>query len=285
MARFGTQSYFATQTGMLFGAVDDQTFMADYDGDAVSDLVAVRKVQGTLYWYISTRTGQMIKTVQWGLDTDKPIIGDYDGDGMADITVTRDDVTTGKKVWHILRSKDGQYMGLEFGIPGDREMAGDYDGDSKTDLVALRNENGAFRWYILHSSTNAVVNRVFGYATGGDIPVVVNFDPDFKTDIAVFRTSNTINLEWNGYWFSIDSSSPLPLDQRPIRYQQFGQSNDRPQPADYDGDLRTDLAVVRGGVWWIRHSLGNGAVEAHQWGYASDRPLTDGGNYVSQVFY
>ena len=284
IARYGNHSAFATLAGMTFGAQSDQTFMADYDGDHVADLVAVRKEQGALRWYISTRTGKMIRSLQWGLSTDKVVIGDYDGDGIADVTVTRNDLTANLKTWHILRSKDNQHMAIQFGNATDEETVGDYDGGGKTDVVALRPENGVYRWFILCSSSNEVMSRDFGYSTGGDIPVVVNFDADFKTDIAVFRATNPTTTEYNGYWFSVDSSSELPLDQRPVRYQKFGQSNDRPQPGDFDGDLKTDLAIVRGGVWWIQRSIGN-SVEAHQWGYGSDRPLTDGGNFVSRIFY
>lgn len=281
MARYGSQTYFAAQQGMAWGYGSDTSFMADFDGDRISDLVSIRKTPTALYWFVATRTGQMIRAVPWGLNTDTPVVGDYDGDGIADIGVTRDDTATNTKTWHILRSKDGQYMATQFGQADDWEMAGDYDGDGRTDIVVLRPENGSLTWHILQSNTTQVMSRVFGYSHGGDIPVVADFDGDLKTDIAVFRMTH-LTTEYNGYWFSIDSSDPLPLDQKPIRAQQFGQTNDRPQAADFDGDQKTDLAVVRAGVWWIRSSK-FGTVKAHQWGYASDKPMSDGGMYISQI--
>jgi len=41
-----------------------------------------------------------------------------------------------------------------------------------------------------------------------------------------------------------------------VRAETFGMANDRPQPADYDGDNRTDVAVFRPseGNWYVLRS-------------------------------
>jgi len=281
-ARFSFQPYFSKFAVQTFGYQDDKTFLADYDGDGISDMVVVRRHDGLSEWWISNMDGQLIKVLQFGLATDNPIVGDYDGDGIADIAVTRDNDAANTKVWHILRSSDGQYVGLQFGLSTDKEMVGDYDGDRKTDLVVTRKLNGKLTWYILRSGSNQVMTRVFGNSVG-DIPQVVDFDGDHATDIAVFRSSPG-SLEYSGYWFSLDSSSPMPLDQVPTRFQHFGQLNDQPQAADYDGDGLTDMAVYREGIWWVCKSR-TGQVESHAFGKTWDLPLTDGGVMIAQRYY
>ncbi|PYT00097.1 MAG: hypothetical protein DMF63_09005 [Acidobacteria bacterium] len=270
-------NYFGTQT---FGKQFDKMLMADYDGDGISDMVAVRRENGSSVWWISNKDGQIIKVVQFGLEFDEPIVGDYDGDGIADIAVVRKDEGSNTRTWHILRSSDGHYVGAQFGLANDRLMAGDYDGDGKTDLVVLRAENGSLRWYILRSGSNQVVSRLFGNDTG-DAPVAVDFGGDGKTDIAVFRRNAPASQgpTFSGYWFSLDSNSQLPLDEVPTQFQKFGTAFDEPQPGDFDGDGRTDLAVYRDGQWWIRRTR-DGQVSSHNFGIASDYPMTDGGRYI-----
>src|SRR4030095_3108168 len=94
----------------------DRLFMADFDGDAISELAVARPANGKMTWWIAGKFGNSIKVVQFGLEYDRPIVGDWDGDGMADIAVTRNDFNTGRKIWHFLRSSDGQYQSLQYGL-------------------------------------------------------------------------------------------------------------------------------------------------------------------------
>ena len=267
---------FAVQT---YGWLGDKPFLADFDGDAVSDMAMVRQsFQDPTVWWIANKHGGVIRVVQFGKHGDKPVVGDYDGDGIADIAVTRreaDQLVT----WHILRSSDGQYVSFQFGYGDDRAMVGDYDGDGKTDVVMVRqadaNADFQFTWYILRSSDGAVLTRQFGRGFS-DIPQATDFDADGRTDICVFRRG--LGDPYTGYWFSIDSSSPLPIEQAPTRFQAFGQGYDIPQAGDYDADGKTDLAIFREstGEWWIRKS-NSGQVITYKFGRADDIPLADTG--------
>ena len=257
-----------------YGQSLDKRFAADFDGDGVSDFAVARPDNGKLTWWVTQTLGYQIKLVQFGLEFDRPIVGDWDGDGMADIAVTRAD-GAGKKIWHILRSSDGQYQTFQYGLDQDKEMVGDYDGDGKTDLVVLRkNASNTFTWYIRLSSTGANISREFGeYFT--DAPQAADFDGDGKTDITMFR---------NGTWYSLDSSSAVPLEQRPTRIVRFGSPGDRPQVADYDGDRKSDYAVWRSGTWWILNSR-NGGVKTYQFGANYHIPMSDGGIYQAYIQY
>ena len=266
--RDGFENVFAS-SNFTYGLSGDRLFMADFDGDAVSDLAAARSANGKLTWWIADKFGNQIKVVQFGLAYDHPIVGDWDGDGMADIAVTRNDFATGKKIWHFLRSSDGQYQSLQYGLVDDKTMVGDYDGDGKTDLAVLRSSGqNTYTWYIRNSSDGTNISREFGQPST-DIPQAADFDGDGKTDITMFRNDS-------GTWYSLDSSSPVPLSQRPTRIVHFGTAFDRPQAADYDGDGKSDYAIYRSGQWWILGSR-YGDVNTYTFGTPSHIVMTDGG--------
>lgn len=82
-----------------------------------------------------------------------------------------------------------------------------------------------------------------------------DFDGDRKADLALFRPSN-------GVWY-------MKLTTLGFSTQQFGQNGDRPVPADYDGDGRTDIAVYRSGVWY-RINSGPSTFEVVNFGVPGD---------------
>ncbi len=67
-----------------------------------------------------------------------------------------------------------------------------------------------------------------------------DFDGDNKADISVFRPNG-------GNWYIQGSQSGFTGAQ-------FGDTNDKLVPADYDGDGKTDLAVYRSGTWYLQRS-------------------------------
>ena len=67
-----------------------------------------------------------------------------------------------------------------------------------------------------------------------------DFDADGKADLSVFRPSN-------GAWY-------IQQSQAGFTGLAFGQAGDKLVPADYDGDRKTDVAVVRNGIWYLQRS-------------------------------
>jgi uncharacterized delta-60 repeat protein len=189
---------------------------------------------------------------------------DFSGDGAADIAVYRR--ATG--VWYVLNPANSAFEFFQFGLNSDIAAPGDYDGDGRTDAAVYRVQTGT--WWVRRSSDpNNFAVVQFGLP--GDSVVQGDYDGDGKTDFAVYRQTE-------GNWYLLQTTDGFAV----VRFGQptpglpnLGSSEDKPVPADFDGDGLTDIAVFRqaSGEWWIRQSAFGGAVRVATFGNAGDRPV------------
>lgn len=264
---------------LLFGQSGDTITPGDYTGDGQTDVSTYRSSANTWYYSTSQTSPQTNVTyVPWGAAGDVPVPADYDKDGRTDVAVWR----PSNGVWYILRSSNSTIQYTNWGSLGDTPVAGDYDGDLAADFAVVRNGASNRQWYVLNSNfnygfqygcptTTPFCGNPITFGLNTDRLVSGDFDGDLRSDIGIFRPSD-------GSWHYLRSTSTVGNAPGAVSGFAWGLSGDIPQPADYDGDRRTDFAVFRPstGVWYINNS-NNGAYDtfsAPTWGTSTDQPAT-----------
>lgn len=96
--------------------------------------------------------------------------------------------------------------------------------------------------------------------------IAFDFDGDSRADIGVYRPGASANAP--SYWYVLRSSNNTYIGE------QFGSGEDKIVPADFDGDLTTNIAVWRPstGTWYtsLNPQINYGSF---QWGAAGDIPV------------
>ena len=242
----------------------------DFNGDGKTDYSIYRVSAGAgghqLRWF-STYNGVAGDTeTAWGLDTDAVTPGDFDGDGKDDVAVWRG-ASGGNSAFYIIQSATVTVRFVQFGLEGDDPyMIADYDGDGKDDVAIYRpgataGAQSTF-WWMPSDSGSPLANHPVPISWGAgpedgsaDFPVPGDFNGDGKADFCIYRNNGSGGAQ---FWLhpgsgGVDANAPTTITY-------FGQFSDTVVPGDYDGDGKTDIAVVRdeGGnlVWYIRPSSG-----------------------------
>lgn len=253
------------QTGMVspvvanFDSIVIRPAGYDFDSDGMTNISVFRPSAGA--WYINRTSPEGVSAMTLGQAGDIPVAADLDGDGRVDAAVFRPSSGT----WYYVNSSDATIHSTVFGTNGDKPAAADYTGDGRAEIAVYRPSTGT--WYFLDSSTGAVSAQQFG--SPSDIPVTADYDGDGRSDIAVYRPAK-------GTWYfllpGVNAAGAAELQFSAMR---FGLPEDKPAPADFDGDGIADVTVFRPSTGtWYHLSLATGAFSAMVWGSPGDIPLT-----------
>ncbi|MEO8072162.1 MAG: VCBS repeat-containing protein [Acidobacteriota bacterium] len=92
---------------------------ADYTGDGIADLVAIRQASAGQVWYISNTATAAVTATVFGISNDDvQVRGDYDGDGRQDIAVWRPENQT----FYYISSANGSIGGQKWGNATDTPL-------------------------------------------------------------------------------------------------------------------------------------------------------------------
>jgi hypothetical protein len=212
--------------------------------------------------------------VIFGESDDLPVSGDFDGDGRDDVAVWRPGLPD-QAAFYWINSSDLTFDYTFFGQTGDNPaIVGDYDGDGRDDPATFRcppTGSGAGQCYFFYAASTNNPNRLitwipFGFGEAFDFfPYPGDFDGDGRHDFC-FQAVDPSNPQQGVFWLAKNDGT---YDVETIRW---GYSTDFLIPGDYDGDGRSDFAVMRSELGRLTFYVleRDGGMYVRQWGLASD---------------
>jgi hypothetical protein len=234
-------------------------------------------LSGDYEWNISYNGSENGQVAEWGVAQQDDIVSaDFDGDSKDDLAIWRPGSPSEAGFWWF-GSNDSTVHFVSFGITGDdSSVVGDYDGDGKDDPAIYRcPEEGGQCYYYYRGSLNNPdeLNTAvpWGYGTIDLwVPNPGDFDGDGKFDFCLQDLRGDIGAQ-APQWLTLNGPETA------VNYEliDWGTTNDFVIPGDFDGDGRSDFAILRyeglDMTYWILER--DGGVRFTQWGVYGDLPV------------
>lgn len=214
---------------LVFGVDHAFPVVGDFNGDGNTDVGVFRNGA----WFIDLNgNGKWDEGDLWaklGHRDDLPVTGDWDGDGKADIAIFG-------RAW----PGDPRAIAAEPGLPSDINAKH----PKAKNLPPLENESTLGIRALQFTSAGKVrtdlIDHVFLYGWGGDVPISGDWTGEGQEMIGIFR---------DGAW-KLDLNGDGIYDEQD-RVLNMGEPGDKPVIGDFNGDTRVDLGIYRNGLWHI----------------------------------
>ncbi|MEO8497845.1 MAG: SdrD B-like domain-containing protein, partial [Planctomycetota bacterium] len=243
----------------VFGVRGGMPVSGDFNGDGIDEIAVFFQgewfidLNGNGYWDENDLWAQL------GGDEDFPITGDWDGDGKTDIG------TFGPE-W----LGDSRAIEEEPGLPDPANATTPVSMRQRPKNVPPSKQEATDGRRMLQLNEDGprridVVDHVFRFGAGKDIPVAGDWNGDGIRSIGIYRDGTwQLDLDGDGRWSEKDA------------IVQFGQTGDIPVVGDFDGNGVDEIGVYRAGKWII-DSDHNRELTAHdrvfELGGANDQPV------------
>jgi len=214
---------------VVFGATNAIPVTGDFNGDGVAEVGIFRDGE----WFIDLNgNGVWDEDDLWaklGTRGDQPVTGDWDGDG-------KDDIGIFGRAWpgdpHAIEADPGLPNPLNFNTGTPKNPPPDPE-DATHGLRTMKHtERGTPR--------EDLIDHVFHYGAGGDMPIAGDWDGTGTDSIGVFR---------DGTWaLDVDGDGRTSAHDRVF---QMGEHGDRPVVGDFNGDGIDEIGLFRDGTWRI----------------------------------
>ena len=218
-----------TTTDVAFGIPGAIPVVGDFNGDGIDEIGVYFRGEWLLDLNGNQRWDGDDLWAQLGSQSDRPVVGDWDGDGKDDIGIYGPE-------W----PGDRQHLANEPGLPDPQNAVRMRPKNVPPDERHATKGERLMRLTSSGQERSDLIDHVFEFGSGGDVPVSGDWNGDGIGSIGIFK---------NGQWrFDTDGDGRFSHGDE---IAQFGEEGDQPIVGDFNGDGIDEIGIYRAGRWII----------------------------------